>query len=158
MIFVTLGTQKQSFERLLDYVENSNIKEKIIVQAGHTKYKSKKMQIFDFVSYEKMNQYIDKAEIVITHCGTGSIITALKKNKKVIACARLKKFSEHVDDHQCELLNIFSEEGYIYMLNEETDLDQILKNIKNNIPKPYKSNTENFINNLKKEIDKFMII
>lgn len=42
MILVTLGTQKQSFKRLLDYIENSNLKEEIIVQAGYTQYSSKK--------------------------------------------------------------------------------------------------------------------
>ena len=49
MILVTLGTQKQQFTRLLEYIENSNIKEEIIVQAGFTKFNSKKMKI----SYQK---------------------------------------------------------------------------------------------------------
>ena len=49
MILVTLGTQHQEFTRLLDYIEKSKIKDKIIVQAGYTKYKSKKMKMFDFI-------------------------------------------------------------------------------------------------------------
>ena len=61
MILVTLGTQKEQFTRLLEYIENSNIDDEIIVQAGHTKFSSKKMKIFDFISYEKMNEYIDKS-------------------------------------------------------------------------------------------------
>jgi UDP-N-acetylglucosamine transferase subunit ALG13 len=81
MILVTLGTQKEQFTRLLDYIENSNIKDKIIVQAGHTKYKSKKMEIFDFIPYDKMDEYINDADLVITHSGTGSVLTPLKKGK-----------------------------------------------------------------------------
>ena len=36
MIFITLGTQKEPFTRLLDYVEEANTHEKIIAQVGHT--------------------------------------------------------------------------------------------------------------------------
>lgn len=152
MILVTLGTQKEPFTRLLDYIEKSNIKEKIIVQAGHTKYDSKKMEIFDFIPYEKMNEYISKADIIITHAGTGSILMPLKKGKKVIACARLEKYDEHVDDHQKQILEVFKEEGYILELDENSKLDDLMKEINDFKPKKYKSNTENFINKLKTEI------
>lgn len=153
MILVTLGTQKEQFIRLLDYIEKSNIKDEIIVQAGHTKYKSKKMRIFDFISYEEMNNYIDKADIIITHSGTGSVLMPLKKNKKVIVCARLEKYGEHVDDHQKQLTEIFRDEGYVLELDENNSLDDIIKNIRKFKPKKYVSNTENFIEKLKKEIE-----
>ena len=152
MILVTLGTQKEQFTRLLDYIEESNIKDKIIVQAGHTKYKSNKMKIFDFIPYEKMNEYIEKADLVITHSGTGSVLMPLKKGKKVIVCARLAKYGEHIDDHQKQLVEIFRDEGYILELDENNTLDELLKEIKKFKPKKYKSNTENFIEKLKEEI------
>ena len=51
MILVTLGTQDKSFVRLLKAIDREikkgNIKEKVIVQAGYTKYNSKNMEIFD---------------------------------------------------------------------------------------------------------------
>lgn len=153
MILVTLGTQKEQFTRLLDYIENSNIDDEIIVQAGHTKYDSKKMKIFDFIPYEKMNEYIDQADIVITHSGTGSVLMPLKKGKKVIVCARLQKYGEHVDDHQQQLAEVFKEEEYVLELNENNSLDDLMKKIKNFKPKKYKSNTENFKKKLKNEID-----
>lgn len=153
MILVTLGTQKQSFVRLLDMIENSNIKEEIIVQAGHTKYSSEKMKILDFIPYEKLNELTDKADIIITHGGTGSIVTPLKKGKKVIAVPRLAKYGEHVDDHQVQIVDVFSEMGYIIKLNENDNLNSILKKIKKQKMVPFKSNNENFIKHLKKEID-----
>jgi len=152
MILVTLGTQKQEFTRLLDKIEKSNIKDKIIVQAGHTKYDSKKMKIFDFIDYDEMEEYVKKANLIITHGGTGSIIGPLKKGKKIIACARLQKYGEHVDNHQNELVNIFSDEGYILKLDEDDNLNDIYKKIDEFKPKKYKSNTENFMEKLKKEI------
>lgn len=153
MILVTLGTQKQSFKRLLDYIEKSNIKDEIIVQAGHTKYKSKKMKIVDFIGFDEMEELIDKADIIITHGGTGSIIGPLKKGKKVIACARLKKYGEHVDNHQQEIIKAFVEKDYILELNENNDLDDLMKKIKNFKPQKYISNTDKFLKKLKKVIE-----
>lgn len=154
MILVTLGTQQQQFTRLLDYIENSNITDKIIVQAGHTKYSSSKMEIFDFIDYDKMSKYVDEADLIITHGGTGSIVGPLKKGKKVIGCARDMNYGEHVDNHQYELVNIFYEDGYILKIDDETDLNEVYENLDKFKPKEYKSNTSNFISKLKDEIDK----
>lgn len=153
MILVTLGTQKQPFTRLLDNVEKLNIEEKIVVQAGYTKYKSKKMEIFDFTSYSEMEKLVNSADLIITHGGTGSIVEPLKKGKKIIACARLQKYGEHVDNHQEELVSIFSEEGYILEFNENDDLTKIIEESKRFQVKKYKSNTTNFIRKLKKAIE-----
>lgn len=153
MILVTLGTQKQQFTRLLDAIENSNIDDEIIVQAGHTKYESKKMQIFDFISYDKMEELVNRADIIITHGGTGSIVEPLKKAKRVIACARLKKYGEHVDNHQRELVSIFSEQGYIVELKDGEKLEDAVKKVQDITPKVYESNTDKFIEKLKNEID-----
>ncbi len=155
MILVTLGTQKQDFSRLLKYIEESNIKDEIIVQAGYTKFESKKMKIFDFISYEKMEEYIKKADLIITHAGTGSVLTPLKYGKKVIVCSRLSKYGEHVDDHQQQLTEVLSEAGYVLELNENNKLDDLLKKIKTFKPQKYESNNDKFIENLKKEIDSF---
>ena len=155
MVLVTLGTQTQKFERLLKKVEESSLNDEIIVQAGGTKdYKSKKMQIIEFINYEEMSKLIEKADFIITHGGTGSILMPLQKNKKVIACARLEKYGEHINDHQKELVSIFAEDGYILELHENEKLDDVLKKLKNWQPKKYVSNTENSIKNLKEEIDR----
>lgn len=153
MILVTLGTQKQDFSRLLKYIEESSINDEIIVQAGYTKFNSKKMKIFDFISYEEMNEYIKKADLIITHSGTGSVLTPLKLGKKVIVCSRLSKYGEHVDDHQTQLTEVLVEAGYVLELNENNRLDDLLKKIKTFKPQKYESNNDKFIEKLKKEID-----
>ena len=153
MILVTLGTQKQSLTRLLNLIEKANIKDEIIVQAGHTKYESKKMKILDFIDYQEMEKLIEKADLIITHGGTGSIVTPLKKGKKVIACPRLKKYREHVDDHQQQIVDIFSEVGYILKVDENSNLDDLIKEIKNKKMTKFISNTNNFLKQIQKEID-----
>lgn len=154
MILVTLGTQTQKFYRLLDALENSKIKEEIIVQAGGSSdYPSKKMKILKFIDYNEMQKLIDKSNLIITHGGTGSIIMPIQKGKKVIACARLEKYKEHINDHQKEIVSIFADEGYIMEFKEGDSLDEIIKSAKKFKPKKYVSNTQNFIKCLKDEID-----
>ncbi|MBR5227300.1 MAG: exopolysaccharide biosynthesis protein [Clostridia bacterium] len=152
MILVTLGTQLQSFTRLLDAIEQLDLDEEIIVQAGCTKYKSNKMKILDFISYEEMKDLVNKARVIITHGGTGSIVEPLKNNKKIIGCARLEKYGEHVDDHQTELISIFAEQGYILEYKDGDDLEKLLKDIENFKPKKYISNTDNFILKLQEKL------
>lgn len=153
MILVTLGTQDQKFYRLLDAIEKSNIKDKIIVQAGGSAdYKSNKMEIFKFIDMDKMKQLIKEADIIITHGGTGSIITPLEMGKKVIACPRLSKYKEHINDHQKEVTSVLKEEGCILEFNDGDNLDDLLNEIKSFKPKKYISNTDKFIKNLKELI------
>ena len=154
MILVTLGTQKQSFERLLKYVENASIDSEVIVQKGKTEYVSNKMKVFNFITYDEMSKYIDKADVIITHGGTGSVIGPLRKGKKIIACARLSKYDEHVDDHQTELVSVFASKGYILELNEDNDLTELLEEAKGFKPKKFKSNSEDFLKKLREEIEK----
>ncbi len=154
MILVTLGTQDQKFYRLLDAIENSKIKDEIIVQAGGScNYQAKKMKIFKFISYEEMNDLINKCEFIITHGGTGSIIMPLQKNKKVIACARLEKYKEHINNHQTEIVSIFADLGYLLEYKDGDNLDDIIKKIKKFKPQKYKSNQEYFLKKIKEEID-----
>lgn len=154
MILVTLGTQSQKFYRLLDCIENSKIKDEIIVQAGGSSdYISKKMKILKFIDYDEMNKLIEESDLIITHGGTGSILTPLKMGKKIIASARLEKYGEHINDHQKEIVSLFAKEGYILELDETDNLDDLIKKAKKFKPKKYISNKENFIAGLKKLID-----
>ena len=148
MILVTLGTQDKSFERLLKAIdkeiEKGNIKDKVVVQAGYTKYKSKNMEIFKSVSNDRLEELMDEASLIITHGGVGSILTALKHHKKVIATPRLAKYNEHTNDHQKQIIEEFGRLGYILPLKDLTKLDKMLEKSKTFKPKEFNSNNENF--------------
>ena len=157
MILVTLGTQDKSFTRLLDEIQNQinlgNIKDKVIVQAGHTKYDSEDMEIFDLIDREKFSELIGKCDLLITHGGVGSILTGLKNKKKLIVCPRLSKYGEHVNDHQVQIVNKFYEAGYILKYEEDDDFKDVLYKVEEFEPKIFKSNTDNFVKIIKKFID-----
>ena len=149
MILITLGTQDKEFKRLLDMVQkeinNGNIKDKVVVQAGHTKYESKDMEIFDLIDREKFSNLISECDILITHGGVGSIITGLQKEKKVIVAPRLAKYNEHMNDHQMQITENFSKKGYILPLYENDDLGKVLKKVEKFKPNKFKSNTKKMI-------------
>jgi UDP-N-acetylglucosamine transferase subunit ALG13 len=157
MIFVTLGTQDKSFKRLLDEVEKQikckNIKDKVIVQAGYTNYKSDYMEIHKFISMDEFDKYMKECSLLITHAGVGSIMTALNYNKKVIAAARLKEYDEHTNNHQQQIAKEFSDMGYIIYLENIENLDFSLKQAKKFKPKKLKSNNEYFVKIIEDFID-----
>ena len=158
MIFVTLGTQDKSFERLLNAVEEAAkkgfIKEKIIVQAGHTSYESELMEIFDYVDSETFEKMIKSCDLLITHGGVGSILAGVMNKKKVIAAARLSKFAEHTNDHQLQIINEFVDSGYILELKDFKQLDKVITKSKRFKPKPLQTGTNQMIKLLEDYIDK----
>lgn len=158
MILVTLGTQDKNFVRLLEKIDqlinNGLIKDKVIVQAGFTKYNSENMEIFDLIPQDEFNDLMDKADIIITHGGVGNIISALEKNKKVIAVPRLAKYGEHINDHQIQIIAKFNALGYIIGLQDVDELDDAVKQIKKFKPKKFVHDNSKMLNLVSKLIDK----
>ena len=156
MIFVTLGTNDKSFKRLLDAfereIELGNIKDKVVVQAGFTKYRSKKMKIIDLMSIDEFTKYVKECDLLVTHGGVGTILDGLKLGKKIIAFPRLSKYKEHVNDHQIEIINEYYKEGYI-LTGKVKDLKDIIESSKTFVPKPYKSNNYKFNKMIRNFID-----
>ncbi|MBR2712498.1 MAG: beta(1,3)galactosyltransferase EpsH [Bacilli bacterium] len=157
MILVMLGTQNNSFERLLKELdrlkEKKIIKEDIIVQAGYTKYESKNLDMFDFIDSESLEDYQKKADLIITHGGVGSITNSIKKGKKVIAVPRLKKYEEHVNDHQKDIIESFSNNGYIIGIQDVKDLEEAYKKSKTFKPKKYIPNNSKILKIVENFID-----
>lgn len=157
MILVLLGTQNNSFHRLLEEIqkniENGIIKDEVIVQKGYTKFESKSMKLYSQFPLDEMEKMIDKADLVITHGGVGSIITSIKKDKKVIAIPRLKKYGEHVNDHQLDIIKSFNDLGYIIGLDGVEKLEEALKKVQEFEPIKYKSNTGNILEIVENFID-----
>ena len=157
MILITLGTQDKEFTRILrkvdELIEKKVIKEEVIVQAGHTKYESKNMKIFDYVPKKKLEEYMEKCDFIITHAGVGTIFDALKKDKKIIAIPRLAKYKEHNNDHQLEIVEEFSKQNFIIPVYEMAELEDALKIIKKFKPNKYESNNKNMINLVSNYID-----
>src|SRR5690625_3069585 len=146
LIFVTVGSREYQFNRLLkeldSIIENKKIKDKVFAQIGASTYIPKYYEYVRFLSTEEFNKLQNKASLIISHGGTGSLIGALKKAKQVIAVPRLEKYSEHIDDHQKEVAGILEKEGYLRCVLNIKDLSNVIKESKEKpINKKYEKET-----------------
>ena len=157
MIFVTVGSQKFQFNRLLKeidkLVEEKRITEEVFAQTGYSDYEPENYKYKNFLDRDEFSDIMSRCDKVITHGGTGAIIGAVKQGKKVIAVPRLKDFGEHVDDHQLQIIGEFEKMNFIKSVNEIEQLDSVISNIINCEFNQYESNTqfiiesiENFVN------------
>lgn len=158
MIFITLGSQKFQFDRLLKEVDilvnEKIIDDEVFAQIGYSNYKPTSYICKRFLDREEFNMAMDKASIVITHGGTGAIVGALKKNKKVIAIPRLSKFGEHVDDHQLQITAEFKKSNLILAIDDIKELKIAMKKVNDIKLYKYISNTENIICSIEEYINK----
>ena len=157
MIIITLGSQKFQFNRLLkavdDLVESKIINEEIFAQIGYSDYIPKHYLYKKFLDRNEYMKKINKCDLVITHGGTGAIIGAIKNGKKVIAIPRLKKFGEHVDDHQVQIVNQFNDMNLICGIMDTKNLENAISEAKEQEYKQYKSNTNVIISSIERYID-----
>ncbi len=157
MIFITLGSQKFQFNRLLKaidrQVDEKKISDEVFAQIGFSDYRPQHYKFESFLNREEFSEWMEKADIVITHGGTGAIVGALKKGKKVIAVPRLKKYGEHVDDHQLQLVEQFKD---LNLICECSNCDEIWEKIilvKRQNYNTYQSNTKTIIESIETFIE-----
>lgn len=156
MIFVTVGTHEQPFNRLIKKVDELKrdgvIQEDVIMQTGFSTYEPKYCEWSKLIPYQQMIKNVEDARIVITHGGPASFIMPLQIGKVPIVVPRQHKFDEHVNDHQVEFArNVAERMGNIILVEdieelEEviTDYDQIVAGMRHGIS----SNNEKFCSEL----------
>lgn len=158
MIFVTVGTHEQQFDRLIKevdrLVEIGAIQDKVFMQTGYCTYEPKHCQWKKFFSYDEMENYIEIAETVICHGGPATFMGVLNKDKVPIVVPRQAKYGEHVNDHQVEFAEKVKGLGYSILLAKENSIEELLiqKASTRELPKKENSTNELFIKNLEAEI------
>lgn len=132
MIFVTVGTHEQPFNRLIEEVDclkkENIITEDVFIQTGFSTYEPQYCEWKNIISYDEMESYMKEATIVITHGGPATFMSAITHGKKPIVVPRQEKFGEHVNDHQLEFAQQVSERfESIVVVDKIGDLKEILK-------------------------------
>lgn len=152
MVFVTVGSQRFQFDRLLEavdgLVERGVITEDVFAQTGWSTYEPQHYKHEKFIDRDEFARCIDACNTLITHGGTGVIVTAIKAGKRVVAVPRLAAFGEHVDDHQLQILEEFREAGHIQVASDAKELEQAYVAAQTEEVQEYESNTEMFIADL----------
>ncbi|MBY4973463.1 multidrug MFS transporter [Streptococcus suis] len=157
MIFVTVGTHEQPFNRLIEEVDRLKkegvITDEVFIQTGFSTYKPQYCNWKSIISYSEMEDHMANADIIITHGGPATFMGAIAKGKKPIVVPRLEKFGEHVNDHQLEFAEQVSERfGSIIVVEEINELQNYF-NLDLNSIEVSKSNNLRFNNQLKHEIE-----
>lgn len=148
MILVTVGSQKFPFDRLLkkvdELVQGGVIREEVAAQTGAGSYRPRHFPGQPFYDREAFEALMDRCSIVITHGGAGTIISALRRQKKVIAVPRLARYGEHVDDHQLQLIGALGDRGLLCPCPEVDRLGQALEEVRGHTYTGFCSNTDAF--------------
>ena len=125
MIFVTVGSRQYPFDRLFkkldELYDKQLITEPLFAQTGNITYVPKNYDYKPYISPEEFDQHMKECDIVICHGASGSIMKAVNLKKKVIAVARLRKYKEHINDHQIQNNEAFSSHHYVLMADPELD-------------------------------------
>lgn len=146
MILIAVGTSEFPFDRLLSDIDELCEEgvvdgSQVVAQTGCSTYRPKHYRAFSLIGRDDYQKYVDEADIIITHAGTGSVIPSLKLGKKVIVFPRQKQYHEHVDDHQFELSDIFSNHGYVLAATNRDELRDAIRNMDTFEPAPFASNS-----------------
>lgn len=133
MVFVTVGTHEQPFNRLIQKIDQLKkdgiIEDDVFIQTGFSTYEPKYCQWSKLIAYQDMIQYVEDARIVITHGGPASFIMPLQIGKIPIVVPRQKRFGEHVNDHQIEFVrNVVERMGTVICVENIEMLGDIINN------------------------------
>lgn len=160
MIFITVGTHEQPFNRLLEeidfLIEKGFIKDDVYAQIGYSTYTPKHFEYKKMLSYEEMQNYFKNASIVITHGGPSSFMEALKFKKIPVVVPRQKDFNEHINDHQLEFCNELVKRKFpILVVENIKELDKAIEKVKNTSFENlnFKYNNSNFVKTIEEECE-----
>ena len=131
MIFVTVGTHEQPFNRLIEcmdkLIEDGTINEEVVIQSGYSTYEPKHCKWQKLFPYTEMKKNVAEARIVITHGGPSSFIMPLQIGKTPIVVTRKFEFNEHVNNHQVDFCNaVANRMGTIIVLEDVEKLGEII--------------------------------
>lgn len=125
MIFVTVGTHEQQFDRLVRRIDELKgkgmIREDVMIQTGYSQWKPRNCEWSQWLPYQEMVRYVDEARIVITHGGPSSFLMPLKMGKVPVVVPRKKEFGEHVNNHQVDFVRELNANGTCLVTVEDIE-------------------------------------
>ena len=156
-IFLSVGTQKFPFDRLVKMVDRAvNDHASIYTaygQTGYSTYTPVSFKSKPFLQRDEFDSLIRDSDLIITHGGVSTIVTGLKYKKKIIVVPRLQKYGEHVDDHQKQICDAFGEKGFVLTVNDGDDIWEAIQKSEHFHFQPYISHRLDMINMIENFIE-----
>ena len=122
MILMTVGTQLP-FDRLVKSMDMiaPELGEKVFAQIGVGKYLPKNFEYCRLVTPRELDEKFESADRIVSHAGTGSLLTARRYNKPIILFPRRASLGEHRNEHQlatCKHLELVDRVSIAYTEDE----------------------------------------
>lgn len=141
LLFATVGATLP-FERLtrlvLDAKRSGLLPEEVILQTGEGAGAVEPVPgvtIRETLPFDEVRDVLARADLVVCHGGTGSLITALREQCRVIAVPRRFDLGEHYDDHQAEITEAFVARGLIDVADNDAGFAEALARARARTPR-----------------------
>lgn len=124
MIYVTVGTMFLDFPRLILRADEiaAETGERVLVQIGLGKTLPEHCEYFDFKPRDEVLALQREARVIVSHAGIGSVLDALTAKRPLVVVPRLRRFNEHMTDHQMDVAEAVEGRGWGRMVLDMADL------------------------------------
>ena len=161
MIFVTVGTHEQPFDRLISHidhlVETGKITEEVVIQSGFSTYEPQHCQWSKLLPHKEVRELVENARVIITHGGPASFMMPLQMGKIPVVVPRKADYGEHVNNHQVSFCEAVAQrKGNIILVEDVEQLEEVIANydqIVSGMDVDNKSHNASFNEKLKKMVD-----
>lgn len=158
MIFVTVGTHEQQFNRLVQEIDqlvaSGELEEEVFVQTGYSTFEPGHCRWEKFLPYESMRKMQKEASVVVSHGGPSTFMDVVSEGKVPVVVPRQKKFDEHVNDHQVSFVGAVANRlGGIIPVFDISELSDSIRQARSAVGVEFDSNNESFCNRLLRGIE-----
>lgn len=133
MILVAVGTQFP-FDRLVKTVDrwaSETGYRDVVAQIGRTSCVPQNFDAHPLLSPNEFQSLLEQADLIVAHCGMGSILSALSLGKPIVVMPRSADKGEHRNDHQFATAKRFSDVRGVTIAKDEAELRQKLDRWRN---------------------------
>ncbi|MDF2561864.1 MAG: glycosyltransferase [Microbacterium sp.] len=118
-VFVTLGTIRPyrfdtAVEAMLKILRPDD---EVVWQLGETSRPHLPGESHESMSNAQLRRHVDRADVVVSHAGVGTIVDTLEASKCPVLLVRRAERNEHVDDHQLDIAGELQQRGLGYELD-----------------------------------------
>jgi UDP-N-acetylglucosamine transferase subunit ALG13 len=129
VIFLTVGTQIP-FDRLVSAVDRwagEDPGRRVFAQIGPTSVRPRHIEWCDFISPADCRKRLSDAELVVSHAGMGTILSALELGTPALVLPRRAALGEHRNDHQLATARWFEQIAGVTVAFDEAQLVERLR-------------------------------
>jgi beta-1,4-N-acetylglucosaminyltransferase len=128
---VTVGTTP--FPSLVSFFDKPVADFEVVIQCGDPTYRARHARCFAFA--RQIQEHYDRADVIVTHAGAGSVYSLLEMGKRLVVVPNL----DRADKHQLDLAGYVRSQRYAVVVErlQDSTPDDILRRGLEFEPAPY---------------------